>query len=177
MKSTRMFVTAAVAAGAALVVATLSATLAGAQDAPGVAAPPGAGPHHGGPGHDFGPMHLYRQLGLSSEQQAGIKAIYTSAWPAMKALHEQERTNEAKLRQTSPDDPNYASVAAEVSQTHGSLATQIAAKRADVRAQVYALLTPAQKAQLTALEAQAEAEGPQHWGHGPAAGGPPPGAP
>jgi Spy/CpxP family protein refolding chaperone len=83
----------------------------------------------------------------------------------MKALHQQARANEAKLRQTSPDDPNYASVTAEVSQTHGSLAGQILAKQADVRAQIYAVLTPAQKTQLTALEAKWQAEGPKPWSH------------
>ena len=173
MKSTRMFVTAAVAAGAALVAAALPATLAGAQDTAAVAAPPAGGPHHGGPGHEFGPMHLYHQLGLSTEQQAEIKSILTAARPAMQSLQEQERANEGKLRKTSPDDPNYASVSAEVSQTHGNLASQVSAERAEVRAQIYALLTPAQKTQLTALEAKAEAAGPGHWGHGPA-GGPPP---
>jgi Spy/CpxP family protein refolding chaperone len=171
MKSIRMFAAASVAAGAALIVAALPATLAGAQDGPAAAGPPAAGAHPGGAGHEWGPMHIYSQLGLSTTQKADIHTILAAAAPAMKTLHEQARANEAKLRQTSPDDPGYASVSAEVSQTHGSLASQIVAKRADVRAQIYALLTPAQKTQLTALEAKWQAEGPQHWGHHPGAPG------
>jgi Spy/CpxP family protein refolding chaperone len=178
MKSIRMFAAASVAAGAALVAAALPATPAGAEDAPAVAVAPGPGGHPGGPGHEFGPMRMYGELGLSPAQKADIQAIFASAAPAMKALHEQARANEAKLRQTSPDDPNYASVSAEVSQTHGSLESQMLAKRADVRAKIYAVLTPAQKTQLTALEAKWQAEGPRQWSHHPdAAGalrGPPP---
>jgi len=63
-----------------------------------------------------------------------------------------------------------------VSQTHGSLAAQLMTQQADVRAQVFKVLTPAQQTQLAALEAQMQAHRHGAWGgpHGPNAGAPPP---
>ena len=78
----------------------------------------------------------------------------TAAHPQMQSLHEQMHANSLKLRQTQPTDPNYASIVSQVSQTHGSLSAQMMTQRADVRAQVFNVLTPAQQAQLTALEAE-----------------------
>ena len=57
------------------------------------------------------------------------------------------------------------------SQTHGSLVAQEMTQRADVRAQVFKVLTPAQQTQLTSLEAQMRSSKHGHWG------GPPDGAP
>jgi Spy/CpxP family protein refolding chaperone len=105
---------------------------------------------------------------LSAEQQASIKSILTAAKPQMKSLHDQMRANHLKLMQTKPDDPNYASVVAEVAQSNAALASQRTTRAAELRTEMYAVLTPAQKTQLTALEAQ-WAEHPHHgpWGHGP----------
>ncbi len=91
----------------------------------------------------------------------------TAAHPQMQSLHEQIRANSLKLQQTLPTDPNYSSIASQVSQTHGSLAAQGMTQRAEVRAQVFKVLTPAQQTQLTALEAQMRTSKHGHWG-GPA---------
>jgi Spy/CpxP family protein refolding chaperone len=119
--------------------------------------PPPGGHHgwggHGGP-HGWGPAHLYRKLGLTADQQASVKSIMQAARPGFESLHQQMRANDAKLRATTPDDPNYASIASEVGQTRGTLTTQLAAQEADLRAKLYAVLTPAQKTQLATLEAQ-----------------------
>jgi len=109
------------------------------------------------------------QLGLSAEQQASIKAIMTAAKPQMKSAHDQMRANHLKLMQTKPDDPNYGNIVAEVAQSNAALASQRTTRAAELRAQMYAVLTPAQKTQLTALEAQ-WAEHPHHGPrHGPPA--------
>jgi Spy/CpxP family protein refolding chaperone len=118
-------------------------------------------------------MHLYSQLGLTSEQQASIKAIFTAAHPQMKTMESQMRANHQKLSQIKPDDPNYGNVVAEVAQSEAALASQRTSQHAELRAQVYAVLTPAQKTQLAALEAKLAAE--PH--HGRGAWGPPPAAP
>ena len=99
-------------------------------------------------------MRLLHKLGLNAAQKQQIKAIMTAARPQMQSLHEQMQANSAKLRQTPPTDPNYASVASQVSQTHGSLSAQMMTQRADIRAQVFKVLTPAQQGQLATLEAQ-----------------------
>jgi Spy/CpxP family protein refolding chaperone len=92
----------------------------------------------------------------------------TAAKPQMKSMHEQMRANHLKMMQTKPDDPNYGNVVAEVAQSNATLASQRTSQGAELRAQMYAVLTPAQKTQLAALEAQRESQ-PHHgrWGHRP----------
>ena len=102
----------------------------------------------------FRPEHLYKQLNLTADQQASIKAILTAAKPQMTGLHQQMRANHLKLWQTQPDDPAYGSVVAEVAQSNATLASQRTSQGAELRAQMYAVLTPPQKTQLMALQAQ-----------------------
>ena len=165
MKAMRMVFAGILMAGGAFLTATLGASTAAAADDAAAAPPPGApgaGPHGWGHGPGgAGPGHLYSKLGLSAEQQASIKAIMTAARPQMKSLHDQMRANHLKLMQTKPDDPNYGNVVAEVGQSNAALASQRTAQAAELRTQMYAVLTPAQKTQLTALEAQ-WAEHPHH---------------
>jgi Spy/CpxP family protein refolding chaperone len=157
---------------AAAVVGAAGASVAGAADDAMSTAPPGAhaGHHHGGP------WHLLGKLDLSAAQKQQIKEILAAAHPQMLSLHEQMRANSLKLRQTPPTDPNYTSITSQVSQTHGSLVAQMMSQHADVRAQVYKVLTPAQQTQLTALEAQMPTHEHGAWGgpHGPNLGAAPP---
>jgi len=165
MKSMRMvFAGILMAGGAAFLTATSALSTAAAADDPAVTAAPTGAP---GPGGD-GPGHLYGKLGLSAEQQASIKSIMTAAKPQMKSMHDQMRANHLKLMQTKPDDPNYGNVVAEVAQSNAALASQRTTRAAERRTEMYAVLTPAQKTQLTALEAQ-WAQRPHHGAgrHGP----------
>lgn len=158
----------ALLAGSAILAATSAWSTDVADDT--AAALPAPGPGFGpgrGPGAE-GPGHLFRKLGLSADQQASIKAIMTAAKPQMKSLHEQMRANHLKMMQTKPDDPNYGNVVAEVAQANATLASRRTTQGAELRAQMYAVLTPAQKTQLATLEAQ-RASQPHHgrWGHRP----------
>ena len=98
--------------------------------------------------------HLLGKLGLSAAQKQQIKDIMAAAHPQMQSLHEQMRANSLKMRQVRPTDPNYANVVSLTSQTHGTLSAQMMAQRADLRAQVFKVLTPEQQTQLATLEAQ-----------------------
>jgi Spy/CpxP family protein refolding chaperone len=161
MKPIRMIFAGILMAGTALLPATATLSMAADDTAP---APPTGAWGHGGDG----PRHLFSKLGLSPEQQASVKAIMTAAKPQMKSMHDQMRANHLKLMQTKPDDPNYGNIVAEVAQSNAVLASQRTSRAAELRTQMYAVLTPAQKTQLTALEAQ-WAERPHHgrWQHGP----------
>jgi periplasmic protein CpxP/Spy len=156
-------------AGAALTAAggVSAASAADEATAPQTAAPQTAaqGWHHHG-----GPWHLLGKLNLSASQKQQIKDIMTTAHPQMQSLHEQMRANMQKLQQTAPTDPNYSSIASQVGQTHGSLAAQALTQRAELRAQVFKVLTPAQQSQLTALEAEMRSHKHGGWGGGPDAG-------
>src|SRR6202789_3477773 len=133
---------------AGLPIATAETTTTTAAAAP--TAPTG---HHGWH-HHRGPWHLLSKLGLSDAQKTQIKSIMTAAKPEMQSLHQQMRTNMQKLQQTQPSDANYSTIASQVSQTHGSLSAQMLTQQANVRAQIFKVLTPAQQTQLATLKAQ-----------------------
>ena len=171
MKSIRNLMTATLlTAGAVLTAATGMSIASAADDAAVTQPPPPPGAH--GWHHRGGPMHLLGKLGLSAEQKQQVKDIMTAARPQMQALHEQMHANMLKLQQTQPTDPNYSSIASQVSQTHGSLSAQMLTQHAEVRAQVFKVLTPEQQTQLAALEAQMQSHKHGAWGGSP--GGPPP---
>jgi periplasmic protein CpxP/Spy len=172
MKSIRnLLTTTLLTAGVVLTAATSAGVATAAADATAAPPPPPAGAH--GWHHHRGPWHLLGKLDLSAAQQQQIKDIMTAAHPQMQSLREQMHANSLKLQQTQPTDPNYSSIASQVSQTHGSLAAQAMTQRAEVRAQVFKVLTPAQQTQLATLEAQMQAHKHGPWGgqHGPDAGG------
>ena len=79
------------------------------------------------------------------------------------------RANSLELKQIKPDDPNYANVVAQVSQSNGALHSQMITQQANLRAQLYGVLTNAQKTLLAQLEAQwkASPHHHRHWGGGP----------
>ena len=174
MKSIRNLLTATLlTGGAALTAATGMSVASAADEAAATQPPPPPGPHawH----HRGGPWRLLGELGLSAAQKQQIKDIMTATLPQMQSLHEQMHANALKLRQTPPTDPNYAGIASQASQTHGSLSAQMMTQRADVRAQVFKVLTPAQQTQLATLEAQMRAHTQGAWGaHDPDSGDEPP---
>jgi protein CpxP len=113
-------------------------------------------------------LRIYSKLNLTAEQQTSIKAIMAAAKPQMQGMHAQMKANHLKMMQTTPDDPNYASVVAEVASANATLASQRTTQMSEVKAQIYALLTPAQKTQLASLEAQWAANPHQGRWHHPA---------
>ncbi|HXA36136.1 MAG TPA: Spy/CpxP family protein refolding chaperone [Steroidobacteraceae bacterium] len=163
LAATLMTAGAVLASAAGMSFASAAAQTTGTDPSavPGPGAAPGSHEWH----RHGGPWHLLGKLGLNEAQKQQIKDIMGAARPQMQSLHEQMHANSLKLAQMPPTDPNYANVAAQVSQTHGSLTAQVMAQHADVRAQVFKVLTPAQQTQLTALEAQMRAH--KHGPHGP----------
>jgi Spy/CpxP family protein refolding chaperone len=137
--------------GALLAAATGISIAAAADDATNTAQPAPQGMHawrH----HGLGP--LLAKLNLTSEQKAEVKSIMAGAGPQLKGIHQEMRANSLKLRQTQPNDPNYAAVVAQVTQANGSLHTQLITQKESVRAQIFKLLTPEQQTQLASLQAQ-----------------------
>lgn len=159
MKSNRNLLAGSLLAAGALLAAATSISTATAADVATTAAPPAPpapGPHawH----HHHGAGRLLAKLNLSAEQQASVKTIMANAGPQMKSIHQEMRANSLKLRQTQPNDPNYANVVAQVTQANGSLHSQMITQKEAVRAQVFKVLTPAQQTQLVALQTQMHAQ-------------------
>jgi periplasmic protein CpxP/Spy len=152
MKSIRNLLAGSLMAAAALATATASISVATAAD--DTAPPASPGRPHGWHNHEG---HLLSKLNLTAEQQASVKAIMANAGPQMKSLHQEMMANTLKLQNTQPNDPNYANVVAEVTQANGALHSQMISQKADTRAQVFKVLTPAQQTQLATLEAQMQA--------------------
>jgi len=161
MKAIRNVLTATLlTAGAVLTAAAAMSVASAAEQAAATQPPPGP------EGRNHNPWHLLGKLDLSAAQKQQIKDILDAARPQMRSLHQQLQANALILRQTQPTDPNYANIASQASQTHGSLTAQMMAQRAEMRAQVFKVLTPAQQTQLAALEAQMPA-GRRPRGRGP----------
>jgi len=97
---------------------------------------------------------MLSRLNLSDAQKQQVRDIVAAARPQLESLREQMHANRLQLKQTQPNDPNYASVALQASQTQGSLSAQMTAQQAELRAQVFKVLTPEQQTQLAALEAE-----------------------
>jgi Spy/CpxP family protein refolding chaperone len=180
MKTTRIYLVAALLAGGAAFMAAASLPSSAMAQAAAPSSPPGAPGWGGGEGwgghgrHHFGPAALFRRLGLSDVQKASVKSILQTNGPALRSLHEQTRANSLKLRNTAPNDPNYASVVAEVSQANAGLLTQEITLQANVRAQLFNVLTSPQQAQLAALEAQMQARMQAHMAEHAGQAPPPP---
>ena len=137
-----------------------------------VAAPP-AGPgdgcgcpgprHHGWHGwHRPGPGRWLHGLNLTGSQRQSVHAILDGARGGMRDLHEQMRSNMMKLAASTPDAPDHAALVGQISRVDAALFGQMIEKREDVRAKIYALLTPAQKKQLDERRARMAA----HRAHG-----------
>ena len=127
--------------------------------APGAVGPKGSGHgwhgHHGhhGPGH----MRNLAKLNLSDAQKASIKQIISAdrgqdAAPR-KALREQRRAFESMT----PNQAGYQAAATSLAQAEGQAAQARVQRKARLRAQIYAVLTPAQQAQAATLKTQAQA--------------------
>ncbi len=120
--------------------------------------------HAGEPGGEFGMsgagMHprmferMASELGLSDAQRQSIRGLYESARPAMQQRREQARANAELLRKTEPGDKDYQAVVARVSRTAGELAAAAVSDGAQLRAQVWEVLTPEQRVKARQLGEQ-----------------------
>lgn len=114
--------------------------------------------HQRGYGHHHGHgMMNFKKLDLTDTQRASIKQIYKTSHaqnkPQREALHQQR----AAFRSMTPDQVGYQKAASVLAQTEGNATQQRVQQRADVRAQVYAVLTPTQKAKLASMRSEREA--------------------
>lgn len=179
-----------------LAAATLAASVAVAAAAappPGVGPGPGDGCGCGGGGapasrdgwhgrrhgmwdgwHHRGPGMWLHALDLNGSQRQTVHAILHGASADLRDLHEQMRSNMMKLAQSAPDAADHAALVAQVSRVDAALFGQMIVKREDVRAKIYAVLTPAQKQRLAAMRAKMAAHGPHGHGCRPARGDAPP---
>jgi Spy/CpxP family protein refolding chaperone len=159
---------------AAAVAISASAVLPAQGTGPGPGGPPGGPPGGMGPGGmgqggmgmmegELGmagvpnPRMLDRmatELQLTADQQQKLKGVFESARPEMEQVREKARQNADKLRAATPGTRNYDAVVSEVARNAGDLATRAVTNGAQLRAQVWAILTPDQRQKMESLQAQ-----------------------
>ncbi len=112
------------------------------------------GMHDGGPPMDgMGGMGMHPgmldrmadELGLSDAQRQTIRGLFEAARPAMQANRDEMRKNAELLRNAEPGDKDYQAVVERVSRASGELASRAVGDGAQLRARVWAVLTPEQR--------------------------------
>ncbi len=97
---------------------------------------------------------LAEELGITDEQRQTIRGLMDSARPNLEATAKQMYENLEMLRVTNPDHPQYDVIVARVSQSTGELAARSVTDLSQLRAQIWTVLTDAQRVRLAELEAE-----------------------
>jgi Spy/CpxP family protein refolding chaperone len=122
---------------------------------------------HDGPGGPGGGMHrILDELSLTTEQTTAIHEIIAKTRPQMQAVHESGRANREQLETTPPTDPAYPGLVASA-KTNAAEQIQL---MSDMWTQVYAKLTPDQRARIPGIVAAQRAD---RGSRGPGPGQPP----
>jgi Spy/CpxP family protein refolding chaperone len=95
-----------------------------------------------------------QKLGLSAEQQASLKAIMDAARPEMDSIRADMKSNRETLRNADPGDPTYATTVANARNVAADVAGRMVTATSQVRANVWAVLTPEQRIKAKAMQAE-----------------------
>jgi protein CpxP len=124
-------------------------------DAPPPGTPSAATGQHWHGGHRHGSFRqLLSRLDLTAEQQAQVQSIFAQAKPQFRALVANSRANRELLATTAPTDHPAYDLLLATSKANAASRIQL---RSDVWAQIYAVLTPAQQAQVPGIVAAQKA--------------------
>ena len=116
----------------------------------------GRGDFHG---HDRGHGHemAFKKLDLTDGQRASVKQIVRNSFAQNKDQREALRQQREAFRSMTPDQVGYQAAAARLGQAEGNATELRVQQKANVRAQIYAVLTPAQKAKMATMRAEKQA--------------------
>jgi periplasmic protein CpxP/Spy len=109
--------------------------------------------HGHGHGHDMG----FRKLDLTDTQRASIKQIMHASFAQNKTQWTALRQQRDAFESMTPDQVGYQAAAARLAQAEADATRVRVQQKATVRAQIYALLTPAQKAKMTTMKTEKQA--------------------
>jgi Spy/CpxP family protein refolding chaperone len=110
----------------------------------------GHGPIMGG---GFGERFADR-VGLSQEQRDVIRGLIDRGRPTAEALRDEMRANRTRLMDTPADDPDFASVVDQVAESNGRIVSQLVRHRAQLRAEIAAVMTPDQRERARVLKTE-----------------------
>ncbi|WP_266168938.1 Spy/CpxP family protein refolding chaperone [Dyella subtropica] len=112
--------------------------------------------------HGHGMMMGLNKLNLTDAQRASIKQLMKNSFEQNKSQRQNLRQQRAAFEAMTPDQAGYQSAAASLAQAEAAATQTRVQQHAALRAQIYALLTPAQKAQVAAMKAERQAR-KQQW--------------
>jgi len=161
MKKAKIFLLAACLAGAAGITSgALAETNAGQAQSPTVRM---AHRHMHGHGHHGQPplARLVQKLDLTQAQRQSLQSLLDATAAERKALREQQRALMKESFTTLPDSPNYPALVEKRKQ----LASAAIQQRSDLNVQIYALLTPEQKAEIPKLIEDMKSRAKERRGH------------
>lgn len=121
----------------------------------------GAGGWHGHGGH-HGAFMALSKLNLTDAQRASIKQIMKTSFAQGKTQRQAVRQARQTFAALTPNQAGYQDAANQLAQAEAAATQQRVLQQAQVRAQVYAVLTPQQQAELATMKAQAQARR-QEW--------------
>jgi protein CpxP len=120
----------------------------------------GAGGFHGH--HGGSQMMLFSKLDLSDAQRASIKQIISSSREQNKTSRQALSQQRAAFEAMPENSAGYQAAASNLATTEAQATHDRVLQMASIRAQIHALLTPAQQAQLATLKTQEQARH-QQW--------------
>ena len=114
---------------------------------------------HGGPGADF--HRMLKQLDLTTDQQAQVKAIWEKEKPGMQPLMQQMRQNHQAMKALEASGPFDEAKTRALATQNAQTMIEMQVQHARIKSEIMQILTPDQKAKMAQIEAQHEA----HMGH------------
>ena len=115
---------------------------------------PQRGHHSHRHGHDMG----LKKLDLTDAQRASIKQIVHTSFAQNKTQRQTLRQQRSAFESMTPDQVGYQAAASRLAQAEGDATRVRVQQKANVRAQIYAVLTPTQKAQMATMRLQKQAQ-------------------
>ena len=137
----------------AMALTTLAIAAPGGQD---------AGMGHGHHSHWHGQDMGFKKLNLTDAQRASIKQIVHGSFAQNKTQWQALRQQRSAFEAMTPDQVGYQAAAASLAQAEADATRVRVQQKATVRAQIYAVLTPAQKAQMATMKQEKQARR-QQW--------------
>jgi protein CpxP len=140
-----------------ILASALAATTIAIAAPSGQSGAPDGGPSHGWHGHHGDHGMAFRKLNLTDTQKASVKQIMQTSRSQNKTQRDALRQQREAFGSMTPDQVGYRAAASALAQAEGSAMQQRVMQRATIEAQIYAVLTPTQKAQLATMKTQREA--------------------
>lgn len=102
--------------------------------------------------HRGGHGMMFRELDLTDEQKAQVKQISDASKTNVQPIREQMRANRQKLQELSANGNFDAAQVQAIAAQQGNLSAQLIVEKERVKAQIFQILTPEQRAKAAEMQ-------------------------